>query len=170
MRASYITTLLLSTVSYVSSQDSTKNSEPSIYRGSNEYTYYGCYNETTQVQDSAEERALADGSHLVKAGKMTVPMCLDFCTSNGTQYKYAGLEWSRECWCSPYLSSLSAKLDDDDCENPCEGNSSQVCGGPLRLSVYQLSNGGDAQNKATTFQIPGVMFVSVILGVSLLSL
>jgi len=95
MRAFYITTLLLSVVSYVSSQDSNKNSEPSIYRGSNEYTYYGCYNETTQVQDSAEERALADGSHLVKAGKMTVPMCLDFCTSNGTQYKYAGLEWSR---------------------------------------------------------------------------
>ena len=95
MRAFYITTLLLSIVSCVSSQDSTNKSEPSIYRGSDVYKYHGCYNETTQVQDSAEERALAGGSHLVKAGKMTVPMCLDFCTSNGTQYKYAGLEWSR---------------------------------------------------------------------------
>ncbi|PTD13501.1 hypothetical protein FCULG_00003719 [Fusarium culmorum] len=137
----------------IASQDSsnTTASNPTIYQGSYDYKYHGCYNETTQIQDSAEDRALADGTHLVKAGKMTVPMCLDFCTSNGTQYKYAGLEWSRECWCSPYLSSLSAKLSDDDCENPCEGNSSQICGGPLRLSVYQLSE-GDASNRGQCYR------------------
>ncbi|KAM5360620.1 hypothetical protein ACJZ2D_013643 [Fusarium nematophilum] len=68
--------------------------EPAIYKESDQYTYSGCYNETTEIKDSAEERALNDGTHLVKAGQMTVPMCLDFCTSNGT-YRYAGLEWSR---------------------------------------------------------------------------
>jgi hypothetical protein len=26
---------------------------------------------------------------------MTVPMCLEFCTFNGTEYAFAGLEWSR---------------------------------------------------------------------------
>ncbi|KAM0296308.1 hypothetical protein ACHAPM_010300 [Fusarium culmorum] len=95
--ALYNTAILLSIVTLVASQDSsnTTASNPTIYQGSYDYKYHGCYNETTQIQDSAEDRALADGTHLVKAGKMTVPMCLDFCTSNGTQYKYAGLEWSR---------------------------------------------------------------------------
>ncbi|CAF3549233.1 unnamed protein product, partial [Fusarium graminearum] len=153
------------------SQDysNTTTSKSTIYRGSDNYKYHGCYNETTQIQDSAEYRALADGTHLVKAGKMTVPMCLDFCTSNGTQYKYAGLEWSRECWCSPYLSSLSAKLSDDDCENPCEGNSSQICGGPLRLSVYQLSE-GDASNRGAVLSVPGAILSLSIVALSLLSL
>jgi hypothetical protein len=93
----HIAAMLLSIASLVTSQDSsnTNTSQPSIYRGSKEYKYYGCYNETTQIQDSAEDRALADGTHLVGAGRMTVPMCLEFCASNGTEYKYAGLEWSR---------------------------------------------------------------------------
>ncbi|KAL6919863.1 hypothetical protein FSST1_003889 [Fusarium sambucinum] len=167
----YITAILLSIISSVTSQDSssTNTPQPRIYRGSDDYKYFGCYNETTQIQDSAEDRALADGTHLVKAGKMTVPVCLEFCTSNGTQYKYAGLEWSRECWCSPYLSSLSAKLSDDDCENSCEGNSSQVCGGPLRLSVYQLSE-GDASNRGAMLSVPGAMFGLSIMTLSLLPL
>jgi hypothetical protein len=185
----YNTAILLSIASLVTSQESssTNTSQPRIYPGSDGYKYYGCYNETTQIQDSAEDRALADGTHLVKAGKMTVPMCLEFCTSNGTQYKYAGLEWSRyvlnhklrtgfglqtvvrECWCSPYLSSLSAKLGDDDCENPCEGNSSQVCGGPLRLSAYQLSE-GDASNRGDMLLAPGAIFSLSIIVLPLLSL
>lgn len=66
-----------------------------IYKESNKYRYYGCYNETTQIKDSAEQRALNGGAHLIRAGKMTVPMCLEFCASNGTEYAFAGLEWSR---------------------------------------------------------------------------
>ncbi|KAF5026559.1 hypothetical protein F66182_1348 [Fusarium sp. NRRL 66182] len=69
--------------------------EPSIYKEHSQYKYLGCYNETTTIQDSAEERALTGGPHVVSAGNMTVPVCLEFCASNGTQYRYAGLEWSR---------------------------------------------------------------------------
>ncbi|ENH60842.1 WSC domain-containing protein 2 [Fusarium oxysporum f. sp. cubense race 1] len=113
-----------------------------------------------QIQDSAQERALTGGSHLVMAGKMTVPICLEFCASNGTQYQYAGLEWS----------SLSVRLGDGDCENSCEGNSSQVCGGPLRLSVYELAKGGDAPDGVAIHQIPRGLFVlTIISGMSLLS-
>ncbi|KAH7270135.1 WSC domain-containing protein [Fusarium redolens] len=164
--------ILLSTVTFCKSQETSASSEtgPSIYRASGQYKYYGCYNETMQIQDSAQERALTGGSHLVKAGKMTVPICLEFCASNGTQYQYAGLEWSRECWCAPYLSSLSVQLGDGDCENSCEGNSSQVCGGPLRLSVYELSKGGDAPDGVAIQQIPRALLVlTIISGMSLLA-
>ncbi|WZH39820.1 WSC domain-containing protein [Fusarium acuminatum] len=167
----YIVTisLLFLFIPVVSQQTPDSNGEnPSIYRASGQYRYHGCYNETTQTPDSAEERALTGGSHLVEAGKMTVPLCLEFCASNGTQYQYAGLEWSRECWCSPYLSSLSTKLDDDECKNSCEGNSSQVCGGPLKLSVYELSKGGDTPDRAAMLQIPcGMAVLSVLSGLFL---
>jgi len=67
---------------------------------------------------------------------MTVEMCLSFCGSN----TFAGLEYTKECWCSPYLSSIAALLLDSDCNLACEGNSSEICGGSLRLSVYNQSS------------------------------
>lgn len=68
---------------------------PSIYNGSYTYQYYGCYNETTDIDGSDHERALANGINEVKKGQMTVPMCLSFCSSGNDTYRYAGLEWSR---------------------------------------------------------------------------
>ena len=43
-----------------------------------------------------------------------------------------------ECFCSNHVNALSAKLADSECNLACAGNSSQVCGGALRLSVYSL--------------------------------
>ncbi|KAI8684143.1 WSC domain-containing protein [Fusarium keratoplasticum] len=154
--------LLIGRVTSLTIRDS-GSQDPKIYRESNKYKYYGCYNETTDIKDSAEERALTGGTHLVKAGKMTVPMCLEFCTFNGTEYAFAGLEWSRECWCAPYLSALSEKLHDDNCTNPCEGNSSQVCGGPLKLSIYELSKGGDAPDSAAITRTPWPLLLTAVL-------
>ena len=67
----------------------------SIYKDSQKYAYHGCYNETTEIDGSDHSRALADGANVVKRGEMTVPMCLSFCSGGKTEYRYAGLEWSR---------------------------------------------------------------------------
>lgn len=67
----------------------------SIYKDSQKYAYYGCYNETTEIDGSDHSRALSDGTNEVKRGEMTVPMCLGFCSGGKTEYRYAGLEWSR---------------------------------------------------------------------------
>lgn len=73
-----------------------RDGEPVIYNESKKYNYYGCYNETVQVADSAQVRALDGGTNLIKKGSMTVDMCLDFCQKSGSvEYTYAGLEWSR---------------------------------------------------------------------------
>lgn len=78
-----------------------QNSTVQVYKESKTYTYFGCYNETTDIAGSGHTRALADGANEVKKGEMTVPMCLDFCYNgeNGTHYRYAGLEWSRYVAC-----------------------------------------------------------------------
>ncbi|QUC18368.1 uncharacterized protein UV8b_02609 [Ustilaginoidea virens] len=109
---------------------------------SSTYSYYGCYAETTQVEGSDHSRALAGGVNQVEPD-MTIPKCLDFC-SRGTNYRYAGLEWSKECWCSQSLSGIAARLDDGQCDFPCGGNNSLACGGSLKLSVYKRSGAAGA--------------------------
>lgn len=81
-------------------------------------------------------RALTGGS-MNATDKMTVEWCLDFC--GGTQY--AGLEYGRECWCSPYLSSLSTQLPDGACGIPCKANDTAACGGSWALSLYNKTSG-----------------------------
>ncbi|OAA82119.1 Carbohydrate-binding WSC [Akanthomyces lecanii RCEF 1005] len=104
------------------------------------YTYHGCYNETTLAEGSAGTRALAGGSSDVQPDTMTVPACLAFCQSGDTKYRYAGVEWSRECWCAENIAGIAQKLDDKECNFPCAGNKTQACGGQLKLNVYRMSS------------------------------
>ncbi|KAL2161506.1 hypothetical protein VTH06DRAFT_8068 [Thermothelomyces fergusii] len=122
------------------------NAGPSVFRPppASGYVYHGCYNETTGLPGTAGARALHDGTNLVRPDTMTVEACLDFCRTGagdargGTtgRFRFAGLEYSRECWCGHTLSSLSVKLPDDECDLPCDGNATQACGGSLKLTVY----------------------------------
>lgn len=82
------------------------------------------------------------GWNMEAQNDMTPDMCLSFCSGS----QYAGLEYSRECWCSPYISALSDKLSDQECNMACEGDASKVCGGRLTLTVYNLTL--TTQNKA----------------------
>jgi hypothetical protein len=109
---------------------------PTLTSSNTKYVYQGCYNETTGLDGTGGGRALANGINEVKIGQMTVPMCLDFCSQKGgTVYQYAGLEYSRECWCAQYLSGASEKMDEAECNLPCAGNGSVICGGTGKLSV-----------------------------------
>ncbi|KAK9421929.1 putative 37S ribosomal protein [Seiridium unicorne] len=115
-----------------------------IYNESSTYHYAGCWNETTDIAQSSGERALPDVS-LEQPGTMTVEVCLDFCAHNqSSSYKYAGLEYSRQCWCANRLSSLSTLLDDSACDTQCDGNKTEACGGSLKLSLYNITTSGGA--------------------------
>lgn len=46
----------------------------------------------------------------------------------------------RECWCGDALAGISEKLDDEQCNYPCEGNKTQACGGALKLTLYHISS------------------------------
>ncbi|KAJ9142223.1 hypothetical protein NKR23_g7499 [Pleurostoma richardsiae] len=71
------------------------STEVTIYNASDKYAYYGCYNETTGLAGTSGARALSGGANEVGTGNMTVPICLGFCSSGGTEYKYAGIEYAR---------------------------------------------------------------------------
>ncbi|KAI5845329.1 WSC domain-containing protein [Tricharina praecox] len=70
------------------------------------------------------------------AGNMTAQACLDYCTM--ADFGLAGLEYGNECFCGNTLKGNST-YGQTGCDLPCSGDSSQVCGGANRLTVYSNS-------------------------------
>lgn len=66
---------------------------------------------------------------------MTVEACQQFCSSGNNNYGLAGVEYASQCYCGNALQSYSA-LGFTGCNKACTGNSSEICGGSSRLSVY----------------------------------
>jgi hypothetical protein len=83
-------------------------------------------------------------SSLYAADTLTNEICMAYCSGLG--YKYAGTEWSRECWCAnayaptrqPPITLASLAL----CNFKCKGNSTQFCGGDAYLSLYEKCPAG----------------------------
>lgn len=71
---------------------------------------------------------------------LTVDACLIFCGNSD----YAGLEYGRECWCGSSLNTNAAKLADANCSLRCDGDDTEICGGPLMLTVYQKKDDNTA--------------------------
>ena len=79
-------------------------------------------------------------------GRMTPQLCSTLC---GSDYKYFGVQWTYECFCGNAYGSLG-NATDSDCNTPCSGDSSTMCGGENRNSIYAqpASMGGDARLNA----------------------
>ncbi len=59
-------------------------------------------------------------------------VCMQLCTEAG--YKYAGTQFSMECFCGNSYGSYGVDLN--GCNMPCAGNAGETCGGGSRNSVY----------------------------------
>ncbi|KAK1633545.1 WSC domain-containing protein, partial [Colletotrichum phormii] len=68
--------------------------------------------------------------------KMSVLQCTNACQAAG--YSLAGVEYSSECYCDNQFRNTGSS-GFDGCNMLCSGNSSEYCGGPNRINVYQAS-------------------------------
>ncbi|KAK6594410.1 WSC domain-containing protein [Botrytis cinerea] len=137
---------------------------PTIVPSASSYTYVGCYNETLNTNTTGGLRSL-NGGVTEALDVMTIPLCMAFCKSNG--YAYAGIEYTRECYCAQYLSALAPKVDDAKCDLPCKGNASQICGGSWTLSVYLQDGsqkGGAGRGGGTSAGKQALMALGVTFG------
>ncbi|RDW89749.1 hypothetical protein BP6252_01781 [Coleophoma cylindrospora] len=91
-------------------------------------TYAGCY--TDQTPQSFKYMAYDNSSN-------SVEFCTYTCAKLG--YSVAGMEYSSQCFCGNGLTAKASKIANQGCYSACAGNSSEVCGGSFRLSVW--SNG-----------------------------
>jgi len=98
-------------------------------------SYIGCY------QDQRHNRildGLSDISNqpnpIYSRSNMTILFCAQSCYS--LNFTFAGLERSTQCFCGSQVPILS--LPNSSCNMTCSGNSSQICGDRLKLSVYLM--------------------------------
>ncbi|KAH6625396.1 hypothetical protein C7974DRAFT_312264 [Boeremia exigua] len=103
-----------------------------------QWSYVGC------GRDNIADRAFPGPSYSRAAA--TVEMCVDFCAGQG--YTYAGLEYSRECFCANALRPEYAPRDGfmGNCVAKCAGNPAQTCGGSAAMSIYRACGGGECRN------------------------
>ncbi|KAG8801479.1 hypothetical protein FRC17_006644, partial [Serendipita sp. 399] len=70
----------------------------------------------------------------IPADQMTVQKCIDGCAAAG--FSSAGLEYGRECYCGNSSQPLADLADVSECNMPCLGDASEICGGANRLLMY----------------------------------
>lgn len=95
-----------------------------------DWAYQGC------VQDNVNDRKTFFWQSFFP-GTMTPEDCLDRCADFG--YMAAGLEYGEECYCGDPANIDTAGadfVDESDCNVPCAGDASAICGGGSRLSTY----------------------------------
>ncbi|XP_038054951.1 uncharacterized protein LOC119727159 isoform X2 [Patiria miniata] len=94
--------------------------------------YLGCFGDST-------DRALPAISE--SSNEQFVERCFRHCLEP-TQFKYAGLEYSYECYCGNNEDyDKHGEKPESDCQDSCAGNSNQICGDSWSLSVYRVSDG-----------------------------
>ncbi|RDW91110.1 hypothetical protein BP5796_02275 [Coleophoma crateriformis] len=107
---------------------------PQINPGNNSWAFAGCYT------DGANSRTLPNGVATVGGSvNMTVATCTTACRQNG--YNLAGMESGGQCWCAPSIMNGGTLAPEgvSGCNQLCNGNLSEYCGGTSRLSVYDFN-------------------------------
>ncbi|KFY88681.1 hypothetical protein V498_06696 [Pseudogymnoascus sp. VKM F-4517 (FW-2822)] len=105
------------------------------------WVYKGCY------VDSVAARSLSGSAY--NSATLTESACASYCGSKG--FKYAGVEYSVECFCGNSLTS--AVGDEASCSMTCSGDATELCGGPDRLNVFE-NTATSTTPPATTPPVP----------------
>ncbi|KAI0294118.1 galactose oxidase [Multifurca ochricompacta] len=92
----------------------------------------GCYSDVPATRTLGVPTAVRGG-----ASNNSIQSCTDACFSSG--YPLAGAEYAAECYCSTAIANGGAPTPPGDCSMTCNGNSSEFCGGPNRLNVYNYT-------------------------------
>ncbi|PSN72640.1 WSC-domain-containing protein [Corynespora cassiicola Philippines] len=103
---------------------------PVTEEGPGDWGSMGCYTDSVGARILSVVGIVEGG-----AAAMSPKTCTDAC-ANGN-YKYAGVEYAGECYCGNTLDNDNGPAE-DGCDMPCNGNSSQLCGGANRMNLYEF--------------------------------
>lgn len=99
-------------------------------------TYQGCWSDQSPATFTYMAYTNTTGN--------TIELCTSTCAQQG--YKAAGLEFGTQCFCGNSLTYEAQEVIDSSCATACPGNSSEICGGGNRISLF--SNGVPVVNSA----------------------
>ena len=63
----------------------------------------------------------------------------DTCATLCAGFTHFGLQYGNQCFCDNANSMAQGRLSDAECDAPCSGDESQMCGGTWKNSIYSLS-------------------------------
>ncbi|GAB0136237.1 hypothetical protein EsDP_00004548 [Epichloe bromicola] len=108
-----------------------KITAPSVNPGVDGWVSMGCYSEGTAGRALTQQIVGA-----VPGAEMTVAKCAAACQAYAGNV-LAGVEYGGECYCGKTFSNGAKKAPDNSgCNMVCNGNSTEYCGGPGALNVY----------------------------------
>ncbi|KAH7330039.1 carbohydrate-binding WSC, partial [Rhexocercosporidium sp. MPI-PUGE-AT-0058] len=94
-----------------------------------QYTTKGCYSEGVGY------RAIHYRQDQLEFNGLTTEQCLTACGNK--YYPLAATEYYGECYCGVALQGGSAPTDSSNCNLPCSGNPTEICGGAGYLNLYE---------------------------------
>ncbi|KAJ7758795.1 copper radical oxidase [Mycena maculata] len=103
---------------------------PTIPAQIGDWTSLGCWSDNVNGV-----RSLPNGINA--ANPLTLEECTAGCLAAG--YPFSGSEYAAQCYCGTSIGSGAAQTAVTDCNMLCAGNSSEFCGGPNRLSMYNYT-------------------------------
>ncbi|KAI1799599.1 WSC-domain-containing protein [Daldinia bambusicola] len=103
--------------------------------------YFGCY-----ADSATGGRTLAKDFYY--SDSMTVDSCASYC--QGKNYALFGVEYGAECYCGNSAKTSAPASVESDCSMACKGNSTQVCGGSGRVSIWNNTLYVPTHNMAAT--------------------
>ena len=129
----------------------------SIKAGSGDWKAVGCYSDLINPHRSLDDRFEYD-PHTMSDHGVTATNCVQRCDVLGK--KIAGLENGGQCFCGDALKDSSEKAG--ECTSKCDGNSSEICGGPARMSIYTKSGSLTMKKRHAKHRRAGHHFMSSI--------
>lgn len=118
------------------------------------WAYEGCYNDMYPTTRALSLKQPYDPN-------LTVQACVWSCYQLG--YSISGLEYSKQCFCGNDILNGGTLADwDFDCNRPCSGNRTEVCGGDDKLSVYSnrtlatIQSASAQTSELTTSAVPTI--------------
>jgi len=79
--------------------------------------------------------------------KITPKVCFEFCRTI-EEMVFFGLTNGRGCYCMPYFTQQAG--DSSECDQPCDGNTEQMCGGKTKSDIYEMHTCGKADENFDT--------------------
>ena len=73
-------------------------------------------------------------------------------------YNYAGSQYANECYCGNEYGKHGPA---DNCDSPCPGDSSEMCGGGYALSVMQVRNLENGKSIHKLAICVGILFCNI---------
>jgi len=59
------------------------------------------------------------------------------CAASCADFEYFGMEYGVECYCGDRIAAVATTEPEGECNVPCQGDSSKMCGGGWHLSIYE---------------------------------